>query len=187
MSPIMVANARPNRAVAANPRVKKTALQRVVTRPLPRLPIAPRRPLLKPLLTVIISCGVIAGCASVPKAKPASSKKCVAFCTTDIDCRKQLDDQLVAARKPLLSCVRLNADRGLFLDAHRCYRAMRLLESARWWLETIMMQAPAVPDVYPILADAFRTEFLCKLQRVAAAKNPEQIEQSYLDMVRAYP
>jgi hypothetical protein len=96
-----------------------------------------------------------------------------------------LDAELVAARRPLLACIGQEASRGHLSEAHRCYRSLRLLESARWWLETILGQDELETVYQP--AETIRSEFLCRIEQLARAKTATEVEQLYLEMIRSYP
>jgi len=96
-----------------------------------------------------------------------------------------LDNGLVKARALMVSCVGDQASRGHIGRAHRCYRAARLLESARWWLTTLQ-----VPDhinkVYQPSPGRHRA-FLCSIQRLGECRTAEEVEKRYQEMIRYYP
>jgi len=96
-----------------------------------------------------------------------------------------LDARLVDARQPLLACVGREAGHGDLQAAHRCYRALRLLESARWWLMTITGQDELHRVYAP--AETVRQEFLCRIESLTRARTPARVEALYLDMIRSYP
>ena len=89
------------------------------------------------------------------------------------------------ARRPLLDCVGREASQGNLPRAHRCYRSLRLLESARWWLQTLVGQDELHRVYAP--AESIRLEFLCRIEALAAAHTPEQVEALYLNMIRSFP
>jgi hypothetical protein len=98
-----------------------------------------------------------------------------------------LDAQLVSARQPLLACVGDQARRGHLPDAHRCYRALRLLESARWWLRTILSQEQdELGSVYQP-SETVRLEFLCRIEQLAGSTTAQAVERLYIDMIRSFP
>lgn len=70
---------------------------------------------------------------------------------------------------------------------HRCFRALRLLESGRWWLRTLESHLSTAPPVYATSIASIRREFYCRLERLAEARTPEQVQRRYIEMVRAYP
>ena len=119
--------------------------------------------------------------APPPRSIP---KQCVPECHRTQSCRK-LDADLVEARTPLLACVGREAQHGNLDRAHRCYRALRLLESARWWLETLIGQDELHKVYSP--AETVRLEFLCRIEALSRAHTPEEVEALYLDMIRSYP
>ena len=96
-----------------------------------------------------------------------------------------LNRELVAARQIMVSCVGDQAARGHLGRAHSCYRAVRLLESARWWLKTLQ-----VPDmvnrVYQPSPSRHRA-FLCSIQSLGKCRTSEDVERRYLEMIRRYP
>jgi len=96
-----------------------------------------------------------------------------------------LDGALVAARQPLLECVGGEARRGHLAGAHRCYRALRLLESARWWLRTLIGQDEMASVYQP--SETVRLEFLCRIEQLARARTADEVERLYLDTIRSYP
>ncbi len=112
------------------------------------------------------------------------ARPCIPRCLAQKQCH-DLDDSLVLARKPLLQCIGKQAQRGHLSQAHRCYRSLRLLESARWWLKTVMNQSPA-DGVYQI-SETTRREFLCKIEQLARSRTPEDVERVYMEMIRAFP
>ena len=96
-----------------------------------------------------------------------------------------LDHDLVAARRIMVKCVGDQAAKGHVARAHSCYRAVRLLESARWWLTTL--QVPdLVSRVYQPSPSRHRA-FLCSIQQLGKCRTAEEVELSYLEMVRRYP
>lgn len=116
-----------------------------------------------------------------PRRRP-----CVPRCQKIGSCG-QLDTALRAAKKPLLACI---SRAGASMDVgrtHRCYRALRLLESARWWLRTLDAELGVMPKVYRIPVETIRQEFYCRIERIGAARTAEQVERRYLEMVRSYP
>ena len=109
---------------------------------------------------------------------------CKLACRPSLGCLG-LDTDLVKARALMVSCVGDEASRGHISRAHRCYRAVRLLESARWWLTTLQ-----VPDhinkVYQPSPSRHRA-FLCSIQRLGRCRTASEVEQRYLEMIRYYP
>jgi len=133
-------------------------------------------------ITLVAHLVLLCGCpAPTPRSIP---KPCVPECQRTSSCRK-LDADLVEARTPLLACVGRQAQHGNLDRAHRCYRSLRLLESARWWLETLMGQDELHKVYSP--AESIRLEFLCRIEALSRARTPEQVEVLYLDMIRSYP
>jgi hypothetical protein len=97
----------------------------------------------------------------------------------------QLDAKLVDARSPILACVGAEARRGNLSAAHRCYRSLRLLESARWWLKTLMNEDELHSVYRP--SETFKREFLCRIEELSRAKTAAQVEQLYMKMIRSFP
>jgi hypothetical protein len=136
------------------------------------------------LVLVVASFLLPAACAS-PPAKPGQPPRtCVPDCHRRSSCA-ELDARLVDARQPLLECVGREAGHGNLAQAHRCYRSLRLLESARWWLKTLLGQNE-LDSVY-MPADNIKLEFLCRIEALSRARTPEKVEALYLDMIRSYP
>jgi hypothetical protein len=77
------------------------------------------------------------------------------------------------------------AQRGHLNQAHRSYRALRLLESARWWLQTILNENELDP-VYQT-SETTRQEFLCRIEELTRATTPGRVEAVYMEMIRSYP
>jgi hypothetical protein len=123
-------------------------------------------------------------CRCTPPSVAPSPRPCVPACHRAGRC-SDLDGQLLAARQPLLRCVGERARRGELTDAHRCYRALRLLESARWWLKTLLGQDELL-TVYQV-TESHRLEFLCRIAELARATTPGAVERLYLEMIRAFP
>jgi hypothetical protein len=122
------------------------------------------------------------GCGPVRVSEPPS--RCIPECHRNQSCA-QLDARLEAARLPLLRCIGEEARRGHLDAAHRCYRSVRLLESARWWLSSLM-GVDEVNGVYQP-SETVRLEFLCHIERLSRAGSPDEIERLYLDTIRSYP
>jgi hypothetical protein len=135
-------------------------------------------------------CGVflLSACPTRGPSSPATEARppCTPQCRRDHTCHL-LDDKLVAGRAPLLDCVGREARRGHLGRAHRCYRALRLIESARWWLQTLTSEDPVLPTVYRVPVETVRSEFLCRLEILARARTPVEVERRYLEMIKAYP
>jgi hypothetical protein len=127
---------------------------------------------------------VLSLCACPPPPRAKIAKPCIPSCEKTSSCG-QLDAQLVAARQPLLDCIGEQARRGNLEHAHRCYRSIRLLESARWWLKTLTGQ----DDVHKVYSpsDTFKREFLCRIEALSRARTPQKVEALYLEMIRSYP
>lgn len=85
----------------------------------------------------------------------------------------------------MLACVDHQARRGNLQATHRCYRSLRLLESARWWLKTLM-SADELQSVYKP-SERFKMEFLCRIEQLAKATSASHVERLYLDMIRSFP
>ena len=132
---------------------------------------------------IALASWLVGGCLA-PTATPLPPRPCIPRWQATASC-PALDDDLVAARQPLLACVGHAADGGRLDEAHRCYRALRLLESARWWLETLSREDRLVPVYQP--AEATRREFLCRLEGLAAARDAATVERLYLEMIRSFP
>jgi hypothetical protein len=77
------------------------------------------------------------------------------------------------------------AQKGHLDTAHRCYRALRLLESARWWTRTLMTPDQQLKVYQP--PEVIRDDFLCCIERLVQAKTPDEVERLYLEMVKNYP
>jgi hypothetical protein len=141
--------------------------------PLPRLTV-----FLLPL-SIMTGCGASAVNASRPQATA-----CRPRCQPGSGC-PELDAALVAARSPLLRCVGEAAGHGRLADAHSCYRAIRFLESARWWLQTLLGSDEMSAVYQP--AESVRLEFLCRIEQLARARTAAEVERLYLDTIRAFP
>ncbi|MCC6748659.1 MAG: hypothetical protein IT371_13445 [Deltaproteobacteria bacterium] len=102
-------------------------------------------------------------------------------------CAQELEARLDEARRPFVACVGDEARLGRLSTAHRCFRALRLLESGRWWLRTLTGEAETVPTVYGVTREPVRLDFLCRLERLALARSAPAVEERYLEMIRAYP
>lgn len=128
---------------------------------------------------------VVTGCcARAPR--PTTDKPCIPRCQKTGDCT-QLDAALQRTKKPLLACI---SRAGAAMDVgrtHRCYRALRLLESARWWLRTLEAELGVMPKVYRIPIETIRQEFFCRIERLGAARTAREVERRYLEMVQSYP
>jgi hypothetical protein len=123
------------------------------------------------------------GCAGAA-TRPASIAPCRPRCQAATGC-PELDAELVSARRPLLLCVGEEARRGHLAAAHRCYRALRFLESARWWLRTLL-GSDEMSTVYQP-AESVRVEFLCRIELLVRARTAAEVERLYLDTIRAFP
>ena len=97
----------------------------------------------------------------------------------------ELDLKLQNLRQKMMGCIGREARQGHVGMTHKCYRALRLVESARWWLKTLVMPHNRLPVYQP--AEVFRLRFLCSIERLATARTPKQVEQRYLEMIRFYP
>lgn len=129
-----------------------------------------------------------AGCSSQPKpavAKP-QPKLCIPRCHRNKTC-DELDAKLVAARQPLLRCIGREADHGRLANAHKCYRALRLIESARWWLRTLTSEDGIMHSIYRVSVEPLRLNFLCQIERLTRARRPAEVEKIYLEIVRSFP
>lgn len=139
--------------------------------------------ILPPAGWILLACPLLLAACPTPHPRP-TPRHCVPECQRTSSC-PALDEKLVEARQPLLDCVGREARRGNLERAHRCYRSLRLLESARWWLETLIGQ-DALHKVYSP-SETIRSEFLCRIEALSRARTPEQVESLYLDMIRSYP
>lgn len=138
-----------------------------------------------PTLVLVAASLLLLDACSSPSAKPERPpRSCVPDCHRRASCA-ELDARLVDARQPLLACVGRAAGHGNLARAHRCYRALRLLESARWWLKTLLGQ-DELDSVY-MPADNIKLEFLCHIEALSRARTAEKVEALYLDMIRSYP
>ena len=136
-----------------------------------------------PFLLLFLSAFSAMGCAPKPLPRsPASS--CTPRCSGDRGCG-DLDGKLIAARQPLLQCIGHQASRGHLAEAHRCYRSLRLIESARWWLKTL--SSPNELDAVYQPSEKMRQEFICRIEKLTQAKTPAEVETLYLEMIRAFP
>ena len=97
----------------------------------------------------------------------------------------ELDAKLQSLRNKMMECIGREAKRGHVGITHQCYRALRLVESARWWLKTLVMPQNRLPVYQP--SEVFRLRFLCSIERLTRAVTPRQVEQRYLEMIRYYP
>lgn len=116
--------------------------------------------------------------------RPRADAACRPRCQPGSGC-PELDAALVSARAPLLRCVGEAAGHGRLADAHRCYRAIRFLESARWWLQTLLGSDEMSAVYQP--AESVRLEFLCRIEQLARARTAAEVERLYLDTIRAFP
>lgn len=98
---------------------------------------------------------------------------------------QELDLKLEALRKMMMVCIGREARQGHVGQTHQCYRGLRLVESARWWLKTLVMPGNRLPVYQP--TEVMRRRFLCAIERLTAARTPKQVERSYLEMIRYYP
>jgi len=131
---------------------------------------------------LLFSSLLLTACPSTP-TKPLA-RPCIPVCRKTSSCA-QLDGRLVEARQPLLACVGREAAHGNLDRAHRCYRSLRLLESARWWLKTLTAQDELHRVYSP--SDSVLTEFLCRIEALTLARTPGKVEALYLEMIRSYP
>jgi len=122
-------------------------------------------------------------CCATPQRKttPHCETACLKRSCAD------LDERLLQARQPLLDCIAREGRRSHIGQTHRCYRALRLIESARWWLRTLNASLGIMPPVYKVPTESLRQEFLCRIERLAAARTPHEVQRRYLEMVAAYP
>jgi len=131
---------------------------------------------------------LLGGCpaAAPPATGPTTpgAASCRPRCRPENGC-PELDAALVAARRPLLLCVGEQARRGRLADAHRCYRALRFLESARWWLRTLLGSDEMSAVYQP--SETVRIEFLCRIEQLVRARTAAEVERLYLDTIRAFP
>ncbi len=135
------------------------------------------------LTSILFSFVSLAACSTAPP-RPASLPSCRPRCQPASGC-PELDAALVAARRPLLACVGEEARHGRLAEAHRCYRALRFLESARWWLSTLLGSDEMSAVYQP--AESVRLEFLCRIERLVGARTAADVERHYLDTIRAFP
>jgi hypothetical protein len=134
---------------------------------------------------IIFSLGFFSGCASsVSAGASAPLPRDVAACPHSIR-GEELDARLMEARQPLFACVAERARHGLLAEAHRCYRALRLLESARWWHKSLL-DVNEMTRVYQP-SETHRQEFLCRIEQLARARTPDEVERLYIEMIRSYP
>lgn len=131
------------------------------------------------LLTVLV-----AACSSPAKPIESRPPPCNPACLATNSCLS-LDDALVDARGPMLACVGREAGRGNLAAAHRCYRSLRLLESARWWLKTLLGQDELHAVYMP--SETVKRQFICRIQALTRAKTASEVERLYLEMIRSYP
>lgn len=132
------------------------------------------------LITVL---GPWCGCATPPSAKP-TAPPCQPRCERDRSCAA-LDEALLSARSPLLACVARAGAKSDLATTHRCHRALRLIENARWLLKTVQGETGFAPPVYN--APVSRREFFCRIEALAAARTAPEVERRYIALVRAYP
>ena len=139
----------------------------------------PRPTLLKRRMTPLLLAMVV-GCATRHATKP----RCAPACRRNYD---GLDEALLRARKPLLRCVALQGRRSNLHEAHICFRALRQIESARWWLDTLIGDTGWAPRVYRAPSESALRRFFCAVALLARAETAEEVERRYLEVVRAYP
>ncbi len=141
-------------------------------------------------LAALLVAGGGAGCAASPsRSAPLlpgglGARRCSPACARDDSC-DTLDRRLGEHQKRFLGCVQENAARGKLEQTHRCYRTLRLLQSARWWLQTLSIPSYRLKVYQP--DDALHQAFLCAIERLLATRTPEEVERRYLEMVRSYP
>jgi hypothetical protein len=87
----------------------------------------------------------------------------------------------------MLDCVGKHAHAGRLDRAHRCYRALRLIESARWWLRTLASDDALLPNMYRVPVETVRQAFVCRIERLAGARTAAEVEARSLQMVQAFP
>jgi hypothetical protein len=141
-----------------------------------------------PLLPLLLLTCLLGGCCTTTTRSCPSKTRfapCLPICHEQQRCN-QLDDKLVEARRPLLQCVARQGEQSHLGTAHRCYRALRLLESARWWLRTLMAERDSL-RVYRVPSETARLNFLCLIEKLAQATKPREVERIYSEIVRSFP
>lgn len=125
------------------------------------------------------------GCGPAPRTiTPTTSGLCTLDCEPASGCL-DLADRLITLRDRMVRAVGTEAQAARLVRAHGYYRAVRLIESARFWLESLY--APdELQRVYQPSLSLYR-RFLCAIQRLAEARSVAEVEERYLDMVRSYP
>ncbi len=121
------------------------------------------------------------GCCTTSQATPARPPSTCSKTASP----QELDLKLEALRKMMMDCIGRQARRGHVGTTHQCYRGLRLVESARWWIKTLVMPGNRLPVYQP--TEVQRRRFLCAIERLAAARTPKQVELRYLEMIRYYP
>jgi hypothetical protein len=146
--------------------------------------VPPSLPHFLPNLMLLCAALGCSGPDAVVRPTPPPPASCALDCSPSFGCLG-LDNGLVKARALMVKCVGDQASKGHISRAHRCYRAARLLESARWWLTTLQ-----VPDhinkVYQPSPSRHRA-FLCSIQRLGKCSTATEVEQRYLEMIKYYP
>lgn|GEM_PF-6898301 len=150
---------------------------------------APRRavrraPLLIKLITLPTLLFALWGCRPVPQ--PVRPTICRPKCAKTNTCRL-LDGKLLDARKPMLACIGREVRANRLYNAHQCYRALRFIESARWWYQTLTANTGVSPKVYGVPRENLRQEFFCQLEKLAVAKDPDVTESLYHKMIKVFP
>lgn len=87
----------------------------------------------------------------------------------------------------MLACIGREARANRLYHAHQCYRALRFIESARWWYQTLTAKTGVSPQVYTMPRENLQEEFFCQLEKLADAKNPEDTESLYSKMIKVFP
>lgn len=123
------------------------------------------------------------GCCPPPGRTPATPRT-LPSCDHNPGYR-ELDQKLQTLRNKMLACVGREGSQGHVATTHQCYRGLRLVESARWWLKTLVMPENAIAVYQP--AERLRLRFLCAIERLARAEDPGQIERRYVELIRHYP
>ncbi|MBW2732542.1 MAG: hypothetical protein JRH20_09120 [Deltaproteobacteria bacterium] len=138
---------------------------------------------MRPLLLTLLSM-LSGGCCTKPLRAQDTTLHCRPQCERMRSC-KSLDERLLAARRPLLACVARAGAKSDLASTHRCHRALRLIENARWLLRTVQADGDFTLPVYN--APLSRRSFFCHVEHLAAAPTAQAVEQRYLALVRAYP
>jgi len=123
-------------------------------------------------------------CSSAPAPRQLPPKTCTPRCERTVGCGA-LNQELLKAQKFFYRCISEQAPKGHLSQTHKCYRSLRLLESARWWLKTLTTPEDQLKVYQP--SSVILRQFLCAIERLAAARDSAEVERLYLDMVRHYP